>query len=181
MIADEKHTFENLQRTTKFKKQRLFSPIEIELSPREEDIVRGNRDTFSNSGFEFQDIDGKLKVVTVPHCKGITFGAPDLVEMIGMIERGERSLWHLGAQGEDSGGQEYYAVYPSRFRALLASKACRTSIMIGKSLTRKKMDEILQNLSTLASPWNCPHGRPTMRHLAYVPKNIRQRKNKNQN
>jgi DNA mismatch repair protein PMS2 len=40
--------------------------------------------------------------------------------------------------------------------------------MIGKALTKKKMKEILSNLSTLVSPWNCHHGRPTMRHLAYL-------------
>ena len=26
--------------------------------------------------------------------------------------------------------------------------------------------QVLTNLSGLKSPWNCPHGRPTMRHLA---------------
>lgn len=26
--------------------------------------------------------------------------------------------------------------------------------------------QILYNLAGLKSPWNCPHGRPTMRHLA---------------
>lgn len=29
-----------------------------------------------------------------------------------------------------------------------------------------QMEKILANLAELRSPWNCPHGRPTMRHLA---------------
>ena len=37
--------------------------------------------------------------------------------------------------------------------------------MIGTFLSKSKMREIISNLSTLDKPWNCPHGRPTMRHL----------------
>ena len=163
--SDEKYTFENLQRTTRFHKQRLIRPIPLEdLTPRDTEIVHENLGVFSNSGFEFEDREGALCLVSVPHCKGITFSSTDVVEMIGMLDRGERSLWHLEAAG--GGLTHEYAVYPSRFRALLASKACRTSIMIGKALNKNKMKEILSNLSTLVSPWNCPHGRPTMRHLA---------------
>jgi DNA mismatch repair ATPase MutL len=28
-----------------------------------------------------------------------------------------------------------------------------------------QMARVLANLTTLKAPWNCPHGRPTMRHL----------------
>lgn len=170
--SDEKHTFETLQRTAKFHKQGLIAPIELELSPREEQIVKENLKIFSNSGFEFEENpeNGALRLTTVPQCKGMTFGAPDVMEMISMIEHGERSLWHL--EHADNSTKEH-AVYPSRFRALLASKACRSSIMIGTALTKTSMRRILDNLSELVSPWNCPHGRPTMRHLAYIPTHIK--------
>jgi len=49
---------------------------------------------------------------------------------------------------------------------MLAMRACRSSIMIGKALDAKTMRRVLDNLSELQAPWNCPHGRPTMRHLA---------------
>lgn len=52
---------------------------------------------------------------------------------------------------------------------MLASRACRSSIMIGKALKRRTMEGILGHLAELQSPWNCPHGRPTMRHLAVLP------------
>ncbi|KMZ57623.1 hypothetical protein ZOSMA_84G00620 [Zostera marina] len=55
---------------------------------------------------------------------------------------------------------------PSRVRAMLASRACRSSVMIGDPLAENEMKKILGNLTGLKSPWNCPHGRPTMRHLA---------------
>lgn len=28
--------------------------------------------------------------------------------------------------------------------------------------------QVLQHMSTIEQPWNCPHGRPTMRHLCDI-------------
>ena len=58
---------------------------------------------------------------------------------------------------------------PSKVRAMLAMRACRGSIMIGKALTKDRMTKVVRNLAGLESPWNCPHGRPTMRHLTPLP------------
>ena len=55
---------------------------------------------------------------------------------------------------------------------MLAMRACRSSIMIGKTLDRRSMRKTLDHLADLDSPWNCPHGRPTMRHLAVLPYSI---------
>lgn len=52
---------------------------------------------------------------------------------------------------------------------MLASRACRSSIMIGRALDAPMMRRILSRLAELEAPWNCPHGRPTMRHLAVLP------------
>jgi hypothetical protein len=57
----------------------------------------------------------------------------------------------------------------SRVRAMLASRACRSSIMIGRALDGPSMRRITARLANLDAPWNCPHGRPTMRHLAVLP------------
>merc|ERR1712217_434015 len=54
---------------------------------------------------------------------------------------------------------------PKKVWQLLASRACRGAIMIGKALRTSEMEKILSNLGSLQQPWNCPHGRPTMRHL----------------
>ena len=49
--------------------------------------------------------------------------------------------------------------------AMFASRACRSSIMIGDSLTRSKMETILRTMQNLDHPWECAHGRPTIRHV----------------
>ena len=77
----------------------------------------------------------------------------------------------------------------SKVRAMFASRACRKSVMIGDSLNRQQMVkvsvhmykfgvyigtwltgpvQILQHMGTIEQPWNCPHGRPTMRHLCDI-------------
>ncbi len=43
-----------------------------------------------------------------------------------------------------------------------ASKACRSAVMIGDELIKNKMVEIVHRMSDLKSPWNCPHGRPSL-------------------
>lgn len=50
----------------------------------------------------------------------------------------------------------------------LATKACRTSIMIGTALEQTQMERIVHRLSGLHHPWCCPHGRPTLRCLGDV-------------
>lgn len=39
--------------------------------------------------------------------------------------------------------------------------------MIGDDLNLPKMKSIVKTMSTLKSPWNCPHGRPSIRHLGH--------------
>ena len=38
--------------------------------------------------------------------------------------------------------------------------------MVGKTLTLKQMQKVVRHMGEMEKPWNCPHGRPTMRHLA---------------
>ena len=49
--------------------------------------------------------------------------------------------------------------------SMFASRACRSSIMIGTALNKMEMKNVVQKLRGIEQPWNCPHGRPTVRHL----------------
>ncbi|OJA15782.1 hypothetical protein AZE42_12740 [Rhizopogon vesiculosus] len=54
----------------------------------------------------------------------------------------------------------------SKARAMFAMRACRKSVMIGKAFSANRMTSIVQHMSTMDQPWNCPHCRPTMRHVS---------------
>jgi len=124
---------------------------------------------------------------------GATFGPRDIEELVAALEEEGRS--HPGGQviecapiGEEvvkGGGifqtrlviaapagaarQCWGAVSrfprPRKVWALLASKACRSAIMVGKGLRESDQYDLVRSLSSLSQPWNCPHGRPTLRHL----------------
>eukprot|EP00760_Papus_ankaliazontas_P029648 PhM_4_TR4330/c0_g2_i1/m.73647 len=53
-----------------------------------------------------------------------------------------------------------------RVRHAMATKACRRSIMIGTALDMRTMREVVARLAWLEQPWNCPHGRPTIRRIS---------------
>ncbi|CRH03120.1 DNA mismatch repair protein PMS1, putative [Plasmodium relictum] len=54
---------------------------------------------------------------------------------------------------------------PQKVWRILASKACRNAIMVGKTLNISEMIKIKKKLSVLKNPWNCPHGRPTIKYI----------------
>ncbi|EMR10834.1 hypothetical protein PNEG_00980 [Pneumocystis murina B123] len=56
----------------------------------------------------------------------------------------------------------------SKIRNILASKACRSSIMIGDALVLSTMKNIVKHMGEMNNPWNCPHGRPTIRMIGKI-------------
>eukprot|EP00887_Chlorella_sp_A99_P005158 scaffold40.g5158.t1 len=174
--SDEKYNFERLQAATQLNRQPLLAPQALELSPTEELVVRDNAAVFAANGFAFCDdpATGCLLLAAVPFSKNVTFGPADVRELVALLEAGDAAPLAVGGGGGASARSAGAAggaavVRPSRVRAMLASRACRSSIMIGRALGPGAMRRVLEHLSQLASPWNCPHGRPTMRHLAVLP------------
>ncbi|KAL9184759.1 hypothetical protein ACHAXT_012729 [Thalassiosira profunda] len=55
---------------------------------------------------------------------------------------------------------------------MFASRACRSSIMIGTALSDKEQANVLAKLEKTEVPWNCAHGRPTMSHVRSLAKTL---------
>jgi len=152
--TDEKYNFETLQTETVIKSQKLILPQVLSLSPSAEITLQDNIEIFTKNGFEFAIDDQarggeRVKMVSVPMSKDWNFGVSDVEEMIFML-----SELNPGT-----------LVRPSRIRKMFASRACRKSVMIGTPLTSSEMKRLVDHMAILDHPWNCPHGRPTMRHL----------------
>ncbi|KIK69797.1 hypothetical protein GYMLUDRAFT_34203 [Collybiopsis luxurians FD-317 M1] len=174
--ADEKYNFETLQQTTSIKSQKLFKPRPLALIASDELVALENIDILTLNGFELEvdedlpeqddpDIEmldesgdsanhqGKirrrLKLVAQPVSKSTVFDMRDLEELIQLMQ--DRPKGQM--------------VRCSKARAMFASRACRKSVMIGMPLTKGQMSTVVTHMGTIDQPWNCPHGRPTMRHL----------------
>lgn len=160
--SDEKFNFERLQREAKFKQQPLVVPRQLELSAVDEITIENNMHVIEANGFKV-DIDPgaepgrKCKLVSLPYYNKTMFNESDLTELVYLIQ-----------ESASNGIQQDMMIRCSKTRTMHAMRACRSSIMIGDPLTLPRMTRVVQNLATLNKPWNCPHGRPTLRHLTTI-------------
>ncbi|XP_063170731.1 mismatch repair endonuclease PMS2 [Candoia aspera] len=151
--SDEKYNFEMLQEHTVLQGQKLIRPQNLNLTAVSESILRDNLEIFQKNGFDFvvdenAPVTQRVKLLSLPTSKNWTFGPQDIEELIFMLS--------------DSPG---VMCRPSRVRQMFASRACRKSVMIGTPLTAGEMKKLITHMGEIEHPWNCPHGRPTIRHL----------------
>ena len=156
--SDEKYNFERLQDLTVVQSQRLVHPKRLELTALEEEIVMQSTAAIGANGFKIEvDMDGewpvgsRCQLTALPLSRETTFNIADLEELISLL--GDESF------------ESKHIPRPSKVRKMFAMRACRSSIMIGKALTLSQMYTLVGHMGGLHKPWNCPHGRPTMRHL----------------
>ena len=165
--TDEKYNFERLKAAYQVRPQPLVQPRPLFIPAGDALLLRDHLHVFTQNGFRFKFSDddsneeaaggaedeggaaARIYVTAVPVSYNTTFTDHDIQEIIAIL----REL--PGAK----------AVRPTRTTAMLASRACRSSVMIGTALDRREMRTILAHMGTMKNPWNCPHGRPTLRHL----------------
>ena len=193
--CDEKYNFERLVRETKIHEQTLIQPLPLELSPSEENCILENMDIFEQNGFRFsydetKEPRNRLSLTALPHSgsggdgkKAVQFGKEDvgaLCAILGADGGSSNAISGSGTGADGNGSMGNNAVrrhagggigtngeiirLPKSI-AMFASRACRSSIMIGDALSQKKMEEVVKRLCKVEQPWTCPHGRPTVRHI----------------
>ncbi|PGH18343.1 hypothetical protein AJ80_04521 [Polytolypa hystricis UAMH7299] len=177
--SDEKYNFERLQAETVVQNQRLVKPKTLDLTAVEEEVILDNLPALEKNGFvvEVDDsgdepIGRRCKLVSLPLSKEVVFNTRDLEELIVLLSEAPHMM---RSNNKDPGSSlpsaspqqlaDQYIPRPSKVRKMFAMRACRSSIMIGKTLTMKQMEKVVTHMGMIDKPWNCPHGRPTMRHL----------------
>lgn len=176
--SDEKYNFERLQLSTFVQNQRLVYPRTLHLTAIEEEIILENNATLLKNGFLVAvDDSGDLpvgqrcKLLSLPMSREITFSLADLEELIAILA--DSPLPSISSASSPSSSPttntntkvNINIPRPSAIRKMFAMRACRSSIRIGKTLSKSQMAKVVKNMGELDKPWNCPHGRPTMRHL----------------
>jgi DNA mismatch repair protein PMS2 len=154
--SSEKAHFERLTSSLMLESQPLVTPLQLHLTAVEEEVLLSSLPALRQNGFTVSHRDDapvgqRCSLLTLPIAKNIVFTVNDLEELLTLLADAPSSGINIPR--------------PGKVRKLLASKACRGSVMIGKALTEKQMRGIVSDLGGLEKPWNCPHGRPTMRHL----------------
>ena len=137
----------------------------------------------------------RLSLTALPHSgsggdghKAVQFGKEDVGALCAILgaDGASSSLGFVAGSGTGADGSGLYgnnAVRryaggnnmegPSIVRlpkavAMFASRACRSSIMIGTALSEKEMEAVVRKMKDVVQPWDCAHGRPTLRHVTDI-------------
>ncbi|XP_018053424.1 PREDICTED: mismatch repair endonuclease PMS2 [Atta colombica] len=156
--TDEKFRFEKLNNETKLKTQKLIVPKSLNFSALNETILIEHQQMFEDNGFTFNineraEPSKKIELIGMPVSGHWQFGQEDIEELVFLIREA----------GNENMDKHIYR--PSRVRQMLASRACRSAVMIGTALNFSEMQRLIMQMAQMQNPWSCPHGRPTIRHL----------------
>lgn len=151
--ADERFRLETLERTETPTAQRLMAPKRFSVPLEDSLFIASHLPDLQALGFWVSAVDeeGNFELTRVPQIAGLTLELKDLLDTVHRLREsaiGARSL-----------------ACCERVQSTLASKACRSAVMIGAPLSLSQMTTIVRNLAGLSKPWICAHGRPTVRLL----------------
>ena len=124
--------------------QMLLMPDIINLTHKELEIAKENRDMFSRAGFSFDEFgDNTIKLVSVPgmcedlNTKQLFLDLLDEIDTVAVTARQEK---------EDK---------------FIATVACKAAVKAKMKLDVREVDALMRELLSLPNPFSCPHGRPT--------------------
>jgi DNA mismatch repair protein MutL len=126
--------------------QGLLEPITIELNPREEEILRANKDMLAQFGFDIEPFGDKSYLIRT---------IPALATRANLDEVMSAVLSDLDSKDEVTSWEEKIA----------QSLACHSAIRAGQQLSNEEMLALIRQLEQANQPRTCPHGRPTMIQL----------------
>lgn len=134
--SDEKFRFEGFQKTCNIDSQPLMVPLKLDVTASAVSIIRENLSIFKRNGFDFtfgrqQDDEGlherqnQILLTRCPSLPNYKFEIQDVEQLIS-------SLMEKGIHTE----------YIPKIRSIFASRACRSAVMIGDSLSANQMSKV---------------------------------------
>jgi DNA mismatch repair protein MutL len=147
--AHERVLFEKIEHQRLQKEievQGLLAPMTLEVSPRQETVLRSRYEDLAEFGFSVEPFgDRTFLVRAVPALLYKKDWAGMLKELLDSLPEVDKGGWVEG---------------------VTRSMACHSAIRAGQALTDTEMRELVRQLEQSATPNTCPHGRPTMIHLS---------------
>ena len=161
--ADEKVNYETLLNNLTITRQPTICPIKVEMfSIAEKNTIYAQKDLYAELGFNIHKEQNDIYITSFPSIYSYKFKYEDFVNIVRKLQEKNYKI----IEGEFKNNDLVKKLFLSdSVLKYIATKACRMSIMIGINLDKVRMEKILSDMSKILSPWNCPHGRPTMRLL----------------
>ena len=149
--AHEKVKYERFMKHFREKEivsQNLMPPIIVTLSGQEESVLKQYMDSFVSLGFEIEEFGGnEYSLRSVP------------ADLYGCDEK-ELFLAVLDEMCEVPGKGSFQVIEEK-----IASMSCKAAVKGGNRLSLSEINALIDELLTLDNPYNCPHGRPTIKAM----------------
>lgn len=146
--AHEKILFEKYRDEIRKKQvviQGLLVPVVLELNLEDYSWYKENEDIFNIAGFSIEEFgENTLTIREVPYVLGKLNPKETFFEIMDNIK-------NMG-----SGSTE--EIKYNR----IATMACKSAIKANDKLSEREMEELIEQLTYIEDPYNCPHGRPTI-------------------
>jgi len=146
-----KERFLSYYQSSKVQRQRLISPLKMDVSPSETFFLKENLADINKLGFKFE------------HFGGNTFILREIPTIMGKLPKREiikeivSDIYEIGKDASFSAVVEEVINYLS----------CHRSIRGGDDLSLRNIRNLLKELSSCEDPFHCAHGRPTLRFLSF--------------
>jgi DNA mismatch repair protein MutL len=147
--AHERIRFDRVKRQREARKpevQGLLAPVALEVTPRQDAVVRSCLDDLKEYGFTVESFGERTYLVrAVPALVAGDDWPAMLREMLDTLAVEEKSKWQ---------------------ERIIASIACHGAIKSGQALNEAEMGSLVRQLEETTNPHTCPHGRPTVIKLS---------------
>ncbi|TFH01378.1 MAG: hypothetical protein E4H14_18650, partial [Candidatus Thorarchaeota archaeon] len=126
--------------------QELLQPFVLSLSQKDAEQIVDLADALETIGYTISSFGGnEVSISTIPEILGRTVSESELLSLI------DRIL--------DLGGKEAEETFMDN---LVKVTACHSAVRSGQSLSTDEIRDIISELATCTSKYNCCHGRPSM-------------------
>ncbi|MFX1500127.1 MAG: DNA mismatch repair endonuclease MutL [Promethearchaeota archaeon] len=147
----KKERFIEAFETSKMNRQKLISPLKIDVSPSERIFLDSNLLEIRKLGFDFQNFGGNTFILReIPTIMG-------KMPKINIIKEIISDITEIGKEKSFSEVKEEIINYLS----------CHKSIRGGDDLSLKDIRNLIINLGKCKDSYHCAHGRPTIRFFSY--------------
>lgn len=132
--------------------QKLIFPIVVNIPPYYietlEELISGHQDDLASMGFRVKSFSGNSIVIEeIPSELEEWQGGEQFVEILKQLE-------------------EEKAINNDYHDCMAKSVSCKAAIKFGKTLSKKEMVNLINELFSCEIPYFCPHGRPAMIKIA---------------
>ncbi|MBR2383551.1 MAG: DNA mismatch repair endonuclease MutL, partial [Anaerotignum sp.] len=148
--AHERILYEDLMNKFKEEKvvsQRMLTPLMLNLTPMETEVLRDNKDLLESFGFELEDFGGKYALRSTPYLLQNPTGMGFFTDILDRLAE-----------------ERITNVYDTKILAV-ATMACKAAVKGHDVLSVREAEALIHQLLKLEHPFTCPHGRPTIIEL----------------